>query len=150
MGEIGDGIVVGRGSIAVETTDLEYEDIASGTACQRIVAAIADQDVVAAPPVQRIVAAIADKNVVEFRAGHGVDTASNRVVSDRDVAVGSSRTICTKRHDDTAGRMVVCDASIAVAGNCIVAAAAFDLVEGGSVALPPRPSAIRAPSPHPL
>ena len=92
MTEIGDGIVVGRRSIAVAHTDLEYENIASGSAGQRIVAAIADQDVVAALAFQRVVTAIAGDDVVELGAAHGADAAHERVMPDG-AAISRTRAI---------------------------------------------------------
>src|SRR5229473_4830452 len=144
MAEIGDGIVVARWIIAVAHTDLEYEDIASGPAGERIVATVTDQHVVAIKAFQRVVATVAGDDVVELGATHCVDTADECVVTNRGVTIGSSRAISDERNHDAGGRMIERNARIAIAGDLIVAAAAFELVEGGSVAINASTSSVRA------
>src|SRR6266851_10361003 len=135
MAEIRDGVVVARWIIAVAHTDLEYENIASGPAGERIVATVTDQHVVAIKAFQRVVATVAGDDVVEFGAAHCVDAADECVVTNRGVAIGSSRAISDERDHDAGGRMIKCHTRVTIAGDLIVAAAAFELVEGGSVAI---------------
>ena len=61
----------------------------------------------------------------------------------RRIAIGGSRSICTKRHYDAAGRMIVSDSRVAVSGDDVIAAAAFKLVEGRAAAVDARAAGVR-------
>src|SRR4030081_3511485 len=102
------------------------EDIRAGTADERVVAAAAIEHVVAAPAIQRVVEGIAGEDVVEFRTSDRVDTADD-IVDAGGGAHGAAvnRSVVAKRDDHAAGRMIIGDAGVAVAGDLIVAATAF-------------------------
>ena len=105
----------------------EDRDVAAGAAVDGVVAAAADEGVAVA---------VADQRVAEGRAGDAVDAAGDGVgaghgdVSRRGAVGGAERQV-----DRDRGRGIgVDDAGVAVAGDDVVAAEAFELVEVAVVA----------------
>src|SRR6476620_2847187 len=135
MAEIGDDIVVGRWNVAVGYADLEYENVAPGPAGHGVVTAIAAQDVISPLAFQRVVAAVAGDDVVELRTPHRIDAANERVVTNRDIAVGDTRTARAERNHDAGGRVIEGNTGIAVTGDGVVTTGSLKFVEGGAAAI---------------
>src|ERR1700738_2523483 len=123
------GVVeIGDGGNAI--SGLVDEDIRAGTAGERVVAATAVEHVVAAPATQGVIAAIAGEDVVELGANHPIDAADNIVSAGGGAhSAAVNRTVVPKRNDYAAGRMIIGDAGVAIAGDRIVAAAAFKFIK---------------------
>ncbi len=85
MAEIGDGGNAISGFV--------NEDIRAGAAGEGIVATPAIEDIVAVKAFQRVVVAVASDDVVELGAPYCIDAAYDRIVSNRYIAIGGSRSI---------------------------------------------------------